>query len=507
MRKRWIKIIVLTILGTVGTAGLYAWLINWQAQRRYDRLTAIQKSAADLDRTYKVRRADLVIGLRMSGNISASQKHKLSLQANYKTRLLTVVDENTKVTAGDVLATFETDELVEKIDELKMQLSNSEKELAIAVENAKMQESSNEVEIKTAEDRLDQAIAAQRKYLRFERANTRNGLLLKISTAETAAIAAQEEYEEAESVISNSGVGDETTAQANEKKLRTLENKIESASNTLSSAQMEYKAFQRYDNPIKLLRLQNELDQATLNLEKVKISTASNLVQKNKQVDTLRQNIRRTASTLERYESYMPQMKLVAPTDGIVIYADPDQRWNKPDIKTGMDIWKGMIVLTIPEMSTLMVDFDLPEQFRSKTKVSDRVIITPDSLPTLKVYGQISQIATLPVNQNIWDSNSPKVYNSRISLDQQNPKLVNGMSVQVEVISKVVRDTLFVPVEAVFEDSGKFFVYVSQRGTPKEMPVTIGESNDSFVQITQGLAENDVVYLYRPYQKKQDSGS
>ena len=135
------------------------------------------------------------------------------------------------------------------------------------------------------------------------------------------------------------------------------------------------------------------------------------------------------------------------------------------------------------------------------------MVITPDSLPTLKLGGAISQIATLPVNQISWDSASPKVYNSRITLDEQNPQLVNGMSVEVEVISKVLRDVLFVPVEAVFENNSSFFVYCHRGGVPKEVPVTIGEANSNYVQILDGLKENDIVYLYRPYQKKQDSES
>ena len=51
----------------------------------------------------------------------------------------------------------------------------------------------------------------------------------------------------------------------------------------------------------------------------------------------------------------------------------------------------------------------------------------------------------------------------------------------------------------------RFFVYRSGLGGPSEVDVTIGESNDNFVQITKGLDEGDVVYLYRPYQKTQEA--
>ena len=166
---------------------------------------------------------------------------------------------------------------------------------------------------------------------------------------------------------------------------------------------------------------------------------------------------------------------------------------------------KGQVLITIPEMSNLVVDFDLPEQYRSKINIGDRAVISPDSLPGEKFGGAISHIDTLPVNLVNWDASSPKIYKSKIKLDQQSPKLVNGMSVQINIVTKTIPNTIFVPVEAVFEDNDRFFVYRSSLTGPKEADVTIGESNDNFVQITSGLEEGDVVYLYRPYQKTQDS--
>lgn len=502
-RARWLKIILIPVVVELVLAAGYGFGVVWYAHHRA--AVPAKKLAVkdDPDRTFRLKRADLILGLRMGGSVSASKKHKLSLQANYSTKLLSVVDENTKVKKGDVLAVFETDALLEKIDDLKTSLANMEKELVLAIENAKVQERGNEVDMKVADDRLNQAVSALRKYLRLERSNNRKNYDLKISSAETALTAARQNYDNKKQEVADAGVTDDAKKKENDSALRDLKNKIDTAENTLDSARVDRKAFKRYDDPIKLQRLYNELEQAKLNREKVRISTSSTLVQRNKQVDNLRSNMRRVRSQLEKYESYVPMMKLVAPADGIVIYADPDRRWGNPDVKPGMDVWKRLVILTIPEMNNLMVDFDLPESYRSRTKVGDRVIITPDSLPALKLYGKICKIATLPVHQISWDSASPKVYNSRIELDRQDPRLVNGMSVQIEVISRVIKNTLFIPVEAVFERQSSFYVYRRVGGVPKETPVSVGESNDNFVQITDGLAEGDVVYLYRPYDKKQ----
>ncbi len=491
------KTIALVLIAALGGGGYWAYL-------RYRRPVAGNADSAEtLDRTFTVKRDNLTIGLLLSGTVSASAKHKLALQANFKTKLLTVVDENSQVKAGDLLATFETDELKERIEELQTNKENQEKELALAIENEKIQVSTNLVDLANAKDRLMKAEDALVKYYRLERTKTRDSYDLAIENAKANLETAQSNYDTRADEINKAGSGDEQTREENEKELLDLQAKISTAKNSLKSAQLDLKSFKRYDNPNKLMTLRSELEQSRLNMEKARIYAESQMVQKRRHISNLQRNLRNINNQLNRHLEYMEQMKLIAPVDGIVIYADPDRRWGNPDIKLGMDVWKGMVLMTIPEMSNLVVDFDLPEQYRSRTRLRDKVVITPDSLPTLKIDGEIAKIATLPTFQIASDSSSPKVYNSRIRLLQQHPKLVNGMSVQVQIISKIIENTLFVPVEAVFENNNKFFVYRQTALGPQETIVEIGESNDNFVQITNGLEEGDVVYLYRPYQQKE----
>jgi len=457
----------------------------------------------DPDRTYRVIRGDMTLGLRLNGTIVANKKHKLGLEANFATQILSVVDENSSVKEGDVLIMFEDSDLIERIEEMRTTLSNTEEELVIAIENEKIQERKNEVTLREAEDRVRQAESDQRKYLRLTRSQKRDSNDLSIANAESALATAKKNYSDKKYDIAHSGVTDDAARKANENELKNLQNKIESSENSLNQAEIEGKSFKHYDDPIKLMSLNNSVAQARLNLEQARISTSSSLIQAKKRVDNLRANSRRQAATLERYESYLPMMKLTAPTDGIVIYGDPDRRWGGEDIKPGLEVRKGEILLTIPEMTNLMVNFDLPEAFRSKVSVGNSAIITPEAITSLKIKGQITEIATLPVNQMYWDETSPKIYPSRIALEVQDPQLVNGMSVIVEIVSSVLHDVISVPMEAVFENDKGFFVFVNRNGTPEEIPVTVGESNDTSVRIMEGLKDGDVVYLYRPYQKKQ----
>ena len=501
-RRRIITWLIILLVLAGGTAGVWFGVIV--PRRKADDAAArkLATESADMDRTYKVKRDDLVIGLLQGGYVNASQKHKLSLQANYKTKLLWVIDENSKVKAGDLLAKFETDELKEQIENLEIELDNLKKELDLAVESKKIQISTNAADLQAAEESLLQAEDSMRKYRRFERSSKRDELDLAVVNAETALDTAQGDY------VTTRDTEPKVTKDENaEDKKRTLlkeaQAKIDEKENSLNKAEDNLRVFRRYDNPSKLTRLMNAYEQAKLNLRKTKISTESKIVQSDKSIENYRGRIKRTGDQLARYREYMTIMELRAPVDGVVIYADPDRRWGNLDVKPGIDINKGQVLITIPEMSNLVVDFDLPEQFRSKVRIGDRAVISPDSLPGLKFGGEVSHIDTLPVNLVNWDASSPKIYKSKIKLDQQSPKLVNGMSVQINIVTKTIPNTLAVPVEAVFEDNDRFFVYRATLTGPKEVDVKIGESNDNFVQITEGLKEGNVVYLYRPYQKTQ----
>ncbi len=500
-RRRKVGCFVLVLLLILGGGGYGAyWYFNPDA-------TPIDLATLDgqIDRTYTLKKGDLVLGLTLPGTVTASAKHQLSLQANVSTKLVDIIDENTWVKKGDVLATFESEAISEKIKDLQLTIDNTEKELVVAVEDGKVQESTNEANVRAAENRLALAEQAMRKYLRYERRETRDNLELKIKNAEEALDKAYRDYLSIRRTppAHESAKSESERRNLQEQDILSAKNKYHSAQNSLVSAETSRKVNKRYDHPNKMLQLLNECEQAELNLRKAKVNFESNAIQRERSLENLRSRLKRNREELGKQEEYLKQMQLTAPADGIVIYGgDGGRRGSASDIKLGMDIWRGMVLLTIPEMSNLIVEFDLPELYRSRVKIGDKVIITPDSLPNLKLNGAVETIATLPVPLIFWDQSSPKVFKSRITLERQDEALVNGMSVRIEIVTKVLSDTLFVPIEAVFEDKDRFFVYQKTATGYRETDISIGDSNDAYVQVTSNLGEGDTVLLYRPYQKK-----
>ncbi|MFA6293692.1 MAG: HlyD family efflux transporter periplasmic adaptor subunit [Victivallales bacterium] len=459
-----------------------------------------------LDRFYTVKKGDMTISVLLTGNVNAQVKYKLALEAAFNTKLLWVIPENTKVKKGEILAKFETEDLQIKIDEFKLNLQNTQKELEIAIEEKRILESTNDAEIKTANDAVEDTQEAFSKYRKLEGPRDDDAQDVKVNDAKKLLDDAKTAYVDANEDYSNTVYMKQEDADTAKLKLDGLKKKSERESINHANSILERKIFKRFSYPNKISQLKNAMEQAKLNLNKTKIKTASQLIQKENAISKIDENRKKLERDLKKHQEYMKIMELVAPVDGIVTYGDPDnKRWGGTlELKIGMDVGRKQVLLTIPDMSKLIVEFDLPEQYRSKISMDDPVIITPDSLTNLKVRGKISKIALLPVNLIFWDRTSPKIYNSEIELDEQDPALVSGMSVQIEIITETLKDVMAIPIESVFEEDGKYFVYLKNGDKPKTTFVTLGISNDNYVHIKSGLSEGDTVYLYRPFQNKSN---
>ena len=151
-----------------------------------DKDTEKDNTSGALDRTYTVNRGDLTLGVTVSGTVNARKKYLLRLEANMSTKLLWIIDENTHVKEGDVIARFDSEDLKNKINDLSVEVDNLEKELDVMLQDQTIQESTGAESMRTAHDRLDQALDALRKYRRYELRSSRDDLDTKIQDAEVA---------------------------------------------------------------------------------------------------------------------------------------------------------------------------------------------------------------------------------------------------------------------------------------------------------------------------------
>jgi len=85
-----------------------------------------------------------------------------------------------------------------------------------------------------------------------------------------------------------------------------------------------------------------------------------------------------------------------------------------------------------------------------------------------------------------------------VLLAESDTTMMPGMTVSCEIIVDEFADTLFVPLEALFNKAGETIVYVKKGNDFKPRSVSAGAENDDFVMITEGLKEGEQIALVDP---------
>src|SRR5262249_52650906 len=152
-------------------------------------------------------------------------------------------------------------------------------------------------------------------------------------------------------------------------------------------------------------------------------------------------------------------------------------------------------IFTLPDLDRMKVKVKIHESVIKKVKLGLPVTITVDALGSnVTMHGTVKTVATLA--QSEWRS-SVKEYVTEVSIDDlpTNGGLKPGMTGEVRILIETRSDVLLVPVQAVTERESKAYAYVRGRGGASRREVTIGEANEQFVQIMEGLSEGESVAL------------
>jgi HlyD family secretion protein len=108
--------------------------------------------------------------------------------------------------------------------------------------------------------------------------------------------------------------------------------------------------------------------------------------------------------------------------------------------------------------------------------------------------GSLSSIANQP-EPTSWFSGNIKEYATIIAIDGTAEGLRPGMTAECNVLVNELKDILFMPVAAVVEQRGEYLCWVQNGDKIEKRPLVLGDTNDQFVEIKDGVAEGENVIL------------
>ena len=185
-------------------------------------------------------------------------------------------------------------------------------------------------------------------------------------------------------------------------------------------------------------------------------------------------------------------------------YGDPGNSWTRDRVKIGNRVYRGNTVITLPDLSELEARLKIHEADIDRVELGQRARIMLDTYPGQVFEGTVSHIAAVATSSG-WDD-STKAFRVTVDLAPSEVALRAGISAKLEIEVDRLEDVLYVPLHATFIENGEYFTFVWVAGDVERREVQIGSNNDHYVEIQEGLAEDDLVLLYDPRDTQAPGG-
>lgn len=204
-------------------------------------------------------------------------------------------------------------------------------------------------------------------------------------------------------------------------------------------------------------------------------------------------NYRQTEDRLKELQVLYNSLEIFAPKAGLLTYYK--HPWGEV-IKVGsrVTMWNP-IIATIPDMTNLISRTYINEIDISKVKVGLPVKVGVDAFPDKELSGEVISMAN--VGQNMPNSDA-KVFEVKIKIFDEDADLRPAMTTSNVIKAITLQDTLSIPLESVFANDSLQYVYKLHRGDVLKQIVSLGDANENYVLVQDGVEEGDVVYLAAP---------
>lgn len=244
--------------------------------------------------------------------------------------------------------------------------------------------------------------------------------------------------------------------------------------------------------------MEYELDRARLAYIEAKSTTRS----LEAALEAARAKVRRAEQAYAQQNRKLREGVVFAPRAGLVVYATFGDGEIRRKITVGMTPLEGMDLLYLPNVSSMLVDIQVSEVDLEKLKIGLPAEVRVDAYPEVVFKGEIKYIADLAkrkLNFMTGKASGAKIFEVTLHVHDRDLRLKPGLTATLDIILNEYANALYIPVDGIFFDGeGKTFVYAKTPGKITARPISIGESNDRFVIIKEGLQEGDEILLSRP---------
>lgn len=274
--------------------------------------------------------------------------------------------------------------------------------------------------------------------------------------------------------------------------LKQERNAIKDLSFSMEQTRLELKQ-SIYEPPATIKKLEIDLEKSERDLREKQENYRIKKRQANAKMVEVGTEVSKIRKELNDLLELLKSFTIYSDGNGMITYF---KNWDGSKKKVGSTIspWNPTVA-SLPDLTKMESKTYANEVDIRKIKKGLPVKVGFDAFPDVEIPGIVTDVANVGENKRGSDI---KVFQVMIKLNETNDNIRPGMTTSNKILTFEKKDVLSIPLEAIFSKDSITYVYKKSGFSVVKKQVKIGDSNNDSVIITEGLAENDVVYLNKP---------
>jgi len=239
-------------------------------------------------------------------------------------------------------------------------------------------------------------------------------------------------------------------------------------------------------------------EEARLELELAELNFQAKLDQLTSDVEKAEVEVDRAQDKVDLANHELSQLTMKAPIPGLVVYLEIWKGGKMDKVQEGDSPWPGQGLIDIPDLGDMMVETTVSEIDANKVDTGQEVVVTLDAIPDIEFTGRVTKKSTLARRKE--SGSKINVFDVEVKIIEKDERLKPGISASCRIVIERLQDIISVPIESVFEKEGNTLVYLANK---KKQDVTVGQRNDMYIEVTDGLQGDEEICLVDPTLEEQ----
>lgn len=440
-----------------------------------------------------VKKTSFDISTTASGALEAKNETILRSKLETRSTIVELVSEGSFVKKGDVLIKLNSDEIEKQIDSVALEVESAKSELVAAKNGVEIQLIENESELRKANLKVELARLSLKQWEEGEHKQKLMDLDVDIKTSRRDLDRLDDKYKRSQSLYTSDFLSKDEMEQDGIN-LQNAEAKFKKA----ELAQLTYDA---YEKPKNEKQKRSDLDEAVAELDRVGKNAEMDLSIKTAAASNRQQQLSKREQKLAELREQFENSTIIAPADGMVVYATSMERFRRWDqsgkLQIGQEINPNQELIILPDTSVMIASVKVHESLAGRVHEGMPAIIKVQAANAQTFSGHVDSKSIMADDGGWWDQT--RQYSVKIAIDaEQSSGLKPADNCEATIVLGDVEDSLTVPIQAVFNDGPVRFVYGQSGGRFTRIPVKLGRTSDTLAEIEKGVNDGQVVLLREP---------